>query len=277
MTACMGGWCTRKDKCAHYHADSADISERLCQPGEANAFSPIKEVKMKRSNEASAAAIAARVHATLDAVAASLDDSGQTVNQLLAKHPSMQSSCMSRYMERLLECGRAFRASVSNKLIGGKPRGKCFQYFRSEAAAAERQKQSDEFMSANLQAYEDERAKRRKAERAANPKRRGPKKRHANQKPLTVVGGLSKRKPTQKQADTAQMLARVRIQESANYRPKGDNTPAVPPPGKSIKQLPGFTGRTRYSVDGPVTGPFSSLPPGKYAFEAVSAAARAAA
>ena len=102
MTACMGGWCTRKDKCAHYHADSADISERLCQPGEANAFSPIKEVKMKRSNEASAAAIAARVHATLDAVAASLDDSGQTVNQLLAKHPSMQSSCMSRYMERLL-------------------------------------------------------------------------------------------------------------------------------------------------------------------------------
>lgn len=159
-SACMGGWCSRREKCAHYHADSDDIAERLCQPGEANAFSPIKEAIVTKKRKVAEAA--------------------------------------------------------------------------HEGAA-----------------------KARKSSR------------HANQKALTV------RKPTQKQADTAQMLARIRTQEQSAYRARGDNTPAVPPPGVRVQKLPGYTGSNRYSVDGPISGGFSDLKPGQYAFEPESAAAKA--
>lgn len=34
-TPCMGGWCTRRDHCAHYHAtDRTNPAERLCPPGQ---------------------------------------------------------------------------------------------------------------------------------------------------------------------------------------------------------------------------------------------------
>lgn len=34
MTACMGGWCTQRDKCPHYSAPSPhDVAERLCLTG----------------------------------------------------------------------------------------------------------------------------------------------------------------------------------------------------------------------------------------------------
>ena len=38
MTACMGGWCSKRSKCPHYHAgqlDGAtnDPEQRLCLPG----------------------------------------------------------------------------------------------------------------------------------------------------------------------------------------------------------------------------------------------------
>ena len=36
MIACMGGWCPRRDRCQHYHAESPVIAERLCPPGEAH-------------------------------------------------------------------------------------------------------------------------------------------------------------------------------------------------------------------------------------------------
>jgi hypothetical protein len=33
--ACMGGWCRRREACAHYWADApVAVSERLCAPGE---------------------------------------------------------------------------------------------------------------------------------------------------------------------------------------------------------------------------------------------------
>lgn len=213
---------------------------------------------------------------TADSIVSTIDDTGHTLERLaLACQISIVQA--NRHLPELLEAGRIHRARVSNKFLCLPARGTTFVYFRTQQGANQLLQDSVRFLQETRRAYDVARNEQRKEARAANPKRRGPKKRHANQKPLTVVGGLSKRKPTQKQADTAQMLARMRSQESANYRPKGDNTPAIPPPGKSIKQLPGFTGRTRYSVDGPVTGPFSSLPPGKYAFEPVSAAARAAA
>ncbi len=32
--ACMGGWCTRREKCPHFHATGdANPAERLCLPG----------------------------------------------------------------------------------------------------------------------------------------------------------------------------------------------------------------------------------------------------
>lgn len=264
MTACMGGWCIRREKCTHYHAGSAEIAERLCQPGEANAFSPIKEVKMKKlsrglveRNERQKI-LADRRKAD---VLAMIDDTGRTVEQMSEQTGGALRRCMNQCLESLCEEGKIFRTRVSKKYLGIGIAGSNFLYFATQAAADKRQQDYERFAEeGRVQAHRDRYAK----------------KRHENQKPLTVVG-QSKRKPTQKQADAAQMLARMRSQESANYRPKGDNTPAVPPAGKSIKVLPGFTGRSRYTVDAPVSGPFSSLKPGQYAFEAVSAAARAAA
>lgn len=33
--ACMGGWCTRREKCPHFHAvHRAEPAERLCIPGQ---------------------------------------------------------------------------------------------------------------------------------------------------------------------------------------------------------------------------------------------------
>jgi hypothetical protein len=255
----MGGWCVRREKCTNYHADSAQIAERLCQPGEANAFSPIKEVNMSKlskglieRNERQKQQADARKAAVL----AMIDDTGRTVEQMSANTDGALRRCMNQCLVQLCEEGKIFRAMVSKKFLGTGLSGSNFLYFASQAAATSRQQQYEEFASQNrLQRDRDRHAK----------------KRHANQKPLTV------RKPTQKQANTAQMLARVRIMEASNHRGKGDNTPAVPPPGKQIQVLPGFTGGNRYTVDGPVIGPFSSLKPGQYAFEASSAAARAAA
>jgi hypothetical protein len=34
LPACMGGWCTKRDHCAHFHADDRrEPAERLCVPG----------------------------------------------------------------------------------------------------------------------------------------------------------------------------------------------------------------------------------------------------
>ena len=39
---CMGGWCALRDSCARYHqAGPQTPSERLCVPGQANAYRPL--------------------------------------------------------------------------------------------------------------------------------------------------------------------------------------------------------------------------------------------
>ena len=40
--ACLGGWCHRRDRCQHHHADDRRHTvERMCQPGNAfEHFSP---------------------------------------------------------------------------------------------------------------------------------------------------------------------------------------------------------------------------------------------
>lgn len=41
MTACMGGWCVVRDKCAHHqHANQFTVVERLCEPGTKECFEP---------------------------------------------------------------------------------------------------------------------------------------------------------------------------------------------------------------------------------------------
>jgi hypothetical protein len=38
-TSCMGGWCTRRDRCALYLSDDHSFQvERLCEPGESDCF-----------------------------------------------------------------------------------------------------------------------------------------------------------------------------------------------------------------------------------------------
>ena len=35
LVACMGGWCRKREHCAHFHAiDRSSPSERLCMPGQ---------------------------------------------------------------------------------------------------------------------------------------------------------------------------------------------------------------------------------------------------
>lgn len=37
VPACMGGWCTVRDRCAmHCCADRSEVAERLCMPGTRN-------------------------------------------------------------------------------------------------------------------------------------------------------------------------------------------------------------------------------------------------
>lgn len=33
IVSCMGGWCRKRDECAHYHSRSRVRSERLCERG----------------------------------------------------------------------------------------------------------------------------------------------------------------------------------------------------------------------------------------------------
>lgn len=41
---CQGGWCTRRERCAHYHAPMLAYlrpADRLCEPGQSDAFQSI--------------------------------------------------------------------------------------------------------------------------------------------------------------------------------------------------------------------------------------------
>lgn len=54
ITACMGGWCTRRDYCPHFQAAVRDEpAERLCPPGRdgemltASSPSPVRMVQVR--------------------------------------------------------------------------------------------------------------------------------------------------------------------------------------------------------------------------------------
>lgn len=35
LQPCMGGWCAKRNRCQHYHAESSrEPAERLCEPGD---------------------------------------------------------------------------------------------------------------------------------------------------------------------------------------------------------------------------------------------------
>lgn len=57
MTACMGGFCARREACVYYHAqDRARPIERLCEPGQRDAFE--RETYADRVNRIRAEALA---------------------------------------------------------------------------------------------------------------------------------------------------------------------------------------------------------------------------
>lgn len=63
--ACMGGFCTRRDKCRLYDQPRATaIAERLCEPGEHNCFEPIRVVRPAGSWERGSAGVLAPAHWT---------------------------------------------------------------------------------------------------------------------------------------------------------------------------------------------------------------------
>lgn len=86
------------------------------------------------------------------------------------------------------------------------------------------------------------------------------------------------RMPTQRQADVAQMLARMRSLEAAEFesrkRTAWEMQQAIIPPTAKITVAP--TPPDRYAVAAPSAGGFSNLRPGQYAFEASTCAAKAA-
>jgi hypothetical protein len=58
MTAsCMGGWnCPRRDNCARYHAEDRSIpTERLCEPGQSDAWQPLTKAEKPTQPETEAA------------------------------------------------------------------------------------------------------------------------------------------------------------------------------------------------------------------------------
>jgi hypothetical protein len=57
MTQCMGGWCTRREKCAHYWAPRipmAPPAERLCSSGDEvpTECNPVVTVPANRASDA---------------------------------------------------------------------------------------------------------------------------------------------------------------------------------------------------------------------------------
>lgn len=56
LTACMGGFCPIREKCARYHAARRrEPSERLCSPGERDAWLPIDVITQPPTTEETSA------------------------------------------------------------------------------------------------------------------------------------------------------------------------------------------------------------------------------
>ena len=46
---CMGGWCALRDSCARHHQRTPHTpAERLCTPGQANAYRPLQPPPVER-------------------------------------------------------------------------------------------------------------------------------------------------------------------------------------------------------------------------------------
>lgn len=78
-TACMGGWCARRDHCANYHAASVDQqpAERLCPPGQDGAgLQEIEDMTVTKT--------------TIERVRAALADgmSIAEISQIVGVHPT---------------------------------------------------------------------------------------------------------------------------------------------------------------------------------------------
>lgn len=43
MTACMGGWCPKRERCQRYNETFREApAERLCEPGQSNRYEPVQ-------------------------------------------------------------------------------------------------------------------------------------------------------------------------------------------------------------------------------------------
>lgn len=58
MTACMGGWCAKRDKCRSYIAVADTLVERLCEAGDDDAFEPLRVIRQAGSWERKAVGLA---------------------------------------------------------------------------------------------------------------------------------------------------------------------------------------------------------------------------
>jgi len=53
--SCMGGWCSRRDRCLHYAEARRHVVERMCERGTTEHFAPIPRlVSLERSVAAAA-------------------------------------------------------------------------------------------------------------------------------------------------------------------------------------------------------------------------------
>lgn len=127
-----------------------------------------------------------------------------------------------------------------------------------------------------LQKAERERKAAKKAMHVPRP--RQPVERTPARAPAVKPKLAKPRTPTQRQADTAQMLTRMRSLEAAEFesrkRTAWEMQQAIIPPTAKITVAP--TPPDRYAVAAPSAGGFSNLRPGQYAFEASTCAAKAA-
>lgn len=102
--------------------------------------------------------------------------------------------------------------------------------------------------------------------------------RDRERKRVKAAKSMVARMPGRKQIDTAQMLYRIRDQEATEASHRRSNQSTYELTEEDLKKVRvSETPKPRFWVDPETKGAFGSLPPGQYAFEANSCAARAAA
>ena len=122
LQSCMGGWCAKRDHCAHYHSASPDQepAQRLCAPGQTGAYvplnfnpQPVEPAETETEND-----MPRQVHIPLDqrlaAVLAMITAEGATTNEITQALGFKTRSRPAVLLRQLVADGKAFPTGAGN-------------------------------------------------------------------------------------------------------------------------------------------------------------------